>query len=773
MHIRNLRFFLLFSILFLTTIAVVAQKPIYSEVKVQVADTEDIQTLASLGFDIDHYQGSISEGIRFFVTEAERDILANVGFPYTVTIPDYRAAYNEMLLADNAQHPNPIKTSELVAAGFDLGSMGGFYTFAEVEAKLDEMRTDFPNLITAKESIGTTVEGRDIWMVKISDNPDIDEPEPAAHFDALHHAREPLSMATTINFMFYLLENYDTDAYVRFLVDNREIYFVPVVNPDGYVFNEITDPDGGGLWRKNRFPNAGGCFGVDLNRNYGFGYATNNECSSPNPCSGVYRGTEAFSEEESKAIRDLLAVTGARTAFSTHSTAGTYLMPYGFNATPPAFDIYSEWASAFLAENDYSYGTTSQMLGYTSCGTTRDYMHSEDIYGWTPEIAGSGFWPPPSTIFDLVAENVRPYLFQAYIAGAYLDIQSHTIIGDVLPGEPFEVVIAVKNIGVGATANTASVIVQANNSFVVSPTATSFGNIAAREVKDNTASPFQFEVDPAIDTAFFTISVTTIQDGIPNEQIEIPVFLGEKEVLFSDDAEDTAANWTATGNGTILWGVNTDDSYSGSQSFGDSNDGNGENDTETFFELNPSLNLSAISAPRVGFAYKHSLPGNDFVQLQISTDNGTSWDVLREFNDNEDWNLVSLNLNSYSDFETVKFRFRLLNDGFIPGDGFYFDDFEVSGYTSNILGVSESAAAQVKITPNPFTDALSIQLGGLDINSIISMYDPLGRQLEISEERIGNRIQIENLEILPSGIYFLTIEDVAAGIKTVKRILKQ
>ena len=81
-----------------------------------------------------------------------------------------------------------------------------------------------------------------------------------------------------------------------------------------------------------------------------------------------------------------------------------------------------------------------------------------------------------------------------------------------------------------------------------------------------------------------------------------------------------------------------------------------------------------------------------------------------------------------------------------PSSVLDFDDFEVSGYTSNILGVSESAAAQVKITPNPFTDALSIQLGGLDINSIISMYDPLGRQLEISEERIGNRIQIENLE---------------------------
>ncbi len=83
---------------------------------------------------------------------------------------------------------------------------------------------------------------------------------------------------------------------------------------------------------------------------------------------------------------------------------------------PPDFEIYSEWASAFLDENDYVFGVTFQLLGYTSCGTTRDYLHSEGIYGWTPEIGGSGFWPMPSTILDLVSENIRPMLYQSWIA---------------------------------------------------------------------------------------------------------------------------------------------------------------------------------------------------------------------------------------------------------------------------------------------------------------------------------------------------------------------
>ena len=71
--------------------------------------------------------------------------------------------------------------------------------------------------------------------------------------------------------MWYLLENYATNADIKATVDNTELFFVPCVNPDGYVYNQTTNPNGGGMWRKNR-RNNGTSFGVDINRNYGYNW---------------------------------------------------------------------------------------------------------------------------------------------------------------------------------------------------------------------------------------------------------------------------------------------------------------------------------------------------------------------------------------------------------------------------------------------------------------------------------------------------------------------
>lgn len=767
-----MKYFIFTLVAFALVFQTLGQSTIYSEVKVALNSSEEIQTLASKGCAIDYYQGNWKDGIRFFVTSSELQSIQNEGYNLEITIPNYKDHYNIMQQADRVANPN-LSKSEGVAAGFDLGSMGGFYTYDEVVGKLDEMRADFPDLITAKSSIGVTEEGRDIWVVKISDNPDVNEPEPAAHFDALHHAREPLSMATTLNYMFWLLENYETDASVKFLVDNREIYFVPIVNPDGYVYNQTTDPDGGGLWRKNRSPITVDCFGVDLNRNYGFGYAIDNDCSSSNPCSQVYRGPEAFSEPETKAIRDLLAITEANTAFSTHSTAGTYLMPYGYDTSPPEFDIYSEWASAFLDENDYTYGTTFQMLGYTSCGTTRDYMHSEGMYGWTPEIGGNGFWPPESTIFDLVAENVRPFLFQTYIAGAYLDVQSYDIIGAIVPGGSFELVVEVKNIGVGATANNVSVIVQTDNGSVISPTASTFGNIPARQKKDNAAIPFQFELDPQFEGGAFTITVTTIQDGIPNETLEIPVFVGEKEILFEDDAESGAANWTPSGTG-ITWSINQDDSFSGNQCFGDSNDGNSANDTQNFFQLTETFNFVGLQGPLVLFAYKHSLVGSDEASLQASINNGAEWFTIRIYQLNQNWTVESINLSSLIGKETVQFRFAMLTDDARPGDGFYFDDFQVSNYPEGILEIIDiSKEAEIVVFPNPFSETITIQHSPLQSFTEVQLFDIQGKEYSINSSEENTRTRITNVVTLQAGMYFLVLKDATTGNSIVKRVLKK
>ena len=749
-----------------------AQIDIYSEVTVQVPNSDDIQRLAELDFDIDHYQGNPNEGISFFVNQDELARLSALGFNFEVTVPNYIEQYKAQQLADQPNIPNMTR-SEGVANGFDLGSMGGFYTLAEVGAKLDEMKNDFPNLITAKASIGTSVEGRDIWMAKISDNPDIDEPEPSAYFDALHHAREPLAMAVTINYMFWLLENYDTNAEVKWLVDNRELYFVPVVNPDGYFYNEQIEPNGGGLWRKNRRANGGGCFGVDLNRNYSFGYANNGSCSSTNPCSGTYRGTGAFSEPEAVAVRDFLALVEPSTGFSTHSTAGTFLMPYGYDTSPPDFEIYSEWASSFLDENDYDYGVTFQMLGYTSCGTTRDYFHSEGIYVWTPEIGGSGFWPNQSTIFDLVAENIRPMFYQSWISGAYLDVQSHSIIGNVVPGQPFEMVVELKNVGVGATAQNVSVVVESSTTGVTVPTASTYGTIAARARKDNSSSPFQFFVDPSFSQNSFTLTISTYQDGTLNETMEIPVVVSEKDILFYDDAESGAGNWTASGSG-IQWGVVQDDAYSGTASFGDSDGGNGENNTNNFFVLDEVFDFTLTSTPFVSFVSKYSISDGDNVRFQISTNGGSNWTDLETYTRNEKWHVQNFNLLSYQSFSDVRFRFRLQNDGSSPGDGFYFDDFEVANYDEESLGAPQFEDSLIAVYPNPFSDIINIELGNVQVlSSEIAVYDIAGRKIAAKITSDSNVLRIENLSGLTSGMYFLKFQLEEDENYLVKKIVKK
>ena len=119
--------------------------------------------------------------------------------------------------------------------------------------------------------LGQSIEGRDIWAFKVSDNPNDNENEPEVLYTSLIHAREPLSMMNLFYFVQKLVEGYNVDEELTYLVNNREMWFIPVVNPDGYVFNELIEPFGGGMHRKNRKDTNcgnGTMRGVDLNRNF-------------------------------------------------------------------------------------------------------------------------------------------------------------------------------------------------------------------------------------------------------------------------------------------------------------------------------------------------------------------------------------------------------------------------------------------------------------------------------------------------------------------------
>ena len=275
----------------------------YKKVKIYLNDHHNITTLTKAGIALDHFEMEKDKSLITFLSGEEFAILQSIGIQNEVLIEDWFRYYDNLQKLSAAEIEEITETSKnkFGVTGFHLGSMGGYMTLAEVIAELDTLKKLFPTLITAKQSLGNTIENRPVYMVKISDNPEVDEDEPELLYTALHHAREPESMMQMIYFMYYLLENYNSDPAVQYLVNNREMYFIPVVNPDGYEYNRATNPNGGGMWRKNR-RNNGGSYGVDLNRNYGPDSYWNapNGGSSTSPSSDTYRGTAPFSEPETQ-----------------------------------------------------------------------------------------------------------------------------------------------------------------------------------------------------------------------------------------------------------------------------------------------------------------------------------------------------------------------------------------------------------------------------------------------------------------------------------------
>ncbi len=163
--------------------------------------------------------------------------------------------------------------------------MGGYHTWSEAIHEINQVHLDHPGITTEPFTIGQTIESRDMFIIKISDNPALDGDEPEVFFNALIHVCEPIGVEICLELIARLTDDYGTDPYITDLVDTREIFVLPVFNVDGYVYNETTNPYGGGSWRKNRRLNYDNTYGVDLNRNWGFDWGYNNYGSSPTPSS--------------------------------------------------------------------------------------------------------------------------------------------------------------------------------------------------------------------------------------------------------------------------------------------------------------------------------------------------------------------------------------------------------------------------------------------------------------------------------------------------------
>lgn len=305
-----------------------------------------------------------------------------------------------------------LTVSVLERAGFAApleldADLGSYHTYSELLFTLSALASAYPDL-THLDTLGTSNEGRLICAIKISDNAGIDEDEAEVLIMGCHHSRELMSVEIPLLLAEHLLTHYGTSPEVTRLVDGREMWFVPMVNPDGHVYVE-NDHSGEWWtwWRKNRRDNGDGTYGVDLNRNYGYMWGYDDAGSSPLTSSQLYRGTAPFSEPETQAVRDFCIGRSFAAAISYHSYGELILYPWGYETLfTDDHEFFTALGDSLSRGNGYLPGNAATGTIYKTNGDSDDWAYGETteknrIFSVTVELNSyeqGGFAPPEGLI---------------------------------------------------------------------------------------------------------------------------------------------------------------------------------------------------------------------------------------------------------------------------------------------------------------------------------------------------------------------------------------
>ncbi len=618
------------------------------------------------------------------------------------------------------------------AGGFARGSMGGFLTLAEILALLDAWRAQYPNLITVRRSIGQSIEGREQWLVKISANADVDEDEPEILMETLTHAREASAMMATMRCMEYLLSRYGVDPSITDLLDNREIWYLPVTNVDGYEYNRQIAPNGGGSWRKNRRLVTGTTYGVDLNRNYGFQWGYDNSGSSPTPSSGTYRGASAFSEPEAVNVRDFVNSRlgrGLTTVWDIHNSGGLCMWPWGYaNLNSPRHAEYAEMGADLVAQNGYRPGIVNTTL-YPINGGGIDWAEgTAGLYGFLPEL-GEAFWVANDRILALAEENLHMLLTAVKYAGPYLITQQLSLLeigdgdGAFEPGEKIEVRTQVRNRGV-LPATAAAVDPLSGTPFAQVEVGTAaFGDVPSFTSAHHLATPLRVAIPEW--TAPGTRLPLQVRLRFAGHVIVQPieVIVGVPQVLVNDPCE--TATWTT--------GLPGDDATSGRWTHGDPNvtyslspfvvqtgddhtvtgtncyiTGNAASSAASADDVDngkttlvtPLYDLSQARNPHIElwqwFMDHGREPNNDALTISVTNDAGQSWqDVSTTAESLQAWRRIGFRLRDYvAPTARVQLRFVVKDQ---PDDSdceALIDDLKITDYDDGVR-VLVSGSSQI------------------------------------------------------------------------------
>ena len=690
---------------------------------------------------------------------------------------------------------------EYYASRLDLSlPMGGYPTLSEILATIDTLHTMFPSLVSVKESLATGWMGNVVYAIKISDSVSVDEDEPEVLYDATIHAREVITPLSLLHFINFLLNGYGTDPIATYLVNNRELWFILVLNPDGYRINEMLRPGGGGMWRKNaRDNNLNGAFdtdydGVDLNRNFNAHWGDSTG-ASPNPASPTYFGPAPFSEPESRGFKDFVLSHNFRTHINFHSFGNLYLFPWGYTRSLcPDHNYFMLYTSWMAERNLYINGNSSATI-YITTGDEVDWMYDScGIFSIAPEVGGwrDGFWPDTSRISYLCQTQLMPQIINALIAGyapRAVDFQVSVVSGDgdSFPdvGELVELTVKIVNYGLD-TATDFDVLVRPISSGILLVDSVEHFS-AELNPKGDTAwiGGIRFSLIPPLSPGQWARFVLIVKDDqgyfLPDT---FSFLVGTPVPIYTEDFDDTLVGWSLDGDWEV--GPTSIPEPISPPNLLATRLAYGYSDSMLSMAVTPVFYIAdSLYRPTMMFWHWYSIEGRgddwfDGAQVRVKTTDDSTWSIITPTTSypgnilptnpflggrpgfcgrKRKWELLTFDLSSFRG-DSVQFAFLLGTDRYVSYRGWYIDNFAVVDFAPETTKAVEFSSILPKISlavyPNPFNSHCVITLkGNADRDVPIEIFDVAGKSVGKLVIPKGASSILWSPGDLPSGIYFV------------------
>ncbi|MDP8255160.1 MAG: M14 family zinc carboxypeptidase [Candidatus Alcyoniella australis] len=366
--------------------------PLESLVRVYSAGPQDIATVQLAARA---YMGADELHLDFLFSPQQIEQLIDSSIAFDVLIEDY--------------------WGDRLARGLD-GPPAEYYDYSEMATFLSNVATNYPS-IAQLHNLGTSLGGRTLWALKISDNVTVDEAEPEIYWDSTTHGDEPPGTELLLDVINQMVTGYGTDWDMTALVDDLENWFVPIVNPDGHVNSSRYNGDS-----------------VDLNRDYGYMWESEGGSDFP------------YGEPESQAIANLWLDNQFSMGTSYHTGTTKFLWAWSYTYTsPPDGALMDYMGGVYCGYTGYQRYQGAGLYGSPYHGSSKDTLYGTfGSLGWTIEI--STIKTPPYSqipgIININDDGVFDLMTQVDtgIQGMVTDATSDAPVGAMLYVDPAWVV---------------------------------------------------------------------------------------------------------------------------------------------------------------------------------------------------------------------------------------------------------------------------------------------------------------------------------------------